>query len=200
MLTRTTCAAALLALTTGFAVAQTTAPQTTAPPATAPAPATPATPPPARADNASTEVDAAKASKIGLAQALTTAQSQGGDGRAIDADFEKAEGSTPAHWEIKVVYPDGKLVEHYINADTGALIKSENQPFERYFTRLKVSDFQNAKTSLKDAIAIAEQKSGGKAFEAEVEREGSSVIYEITVAVADKTQEIKVGPDGNVVQ
>jgi uncharacterized membrane protein YkoI len=199
MLTRTTCAAALLALTAGFATAQTTAPQTTAPQPTAPAPTAPAAPA-ARTDNAMNEIDAAKAAKIGLAQALATAESQGGQGRAIDADFEKAEGSTPTHWEIKVVYPDGKLVEHYINADTGALIKSENQPFERYFTRLKVSDFQDAKTSLKDALAIAEQKTGGKAFEAEVEREGSSVVYEITVALADKTQEIKIGPDGNVVQ
>ncbi|MBY0299894.1 MAG: PepSY domain-containing protein [Methylobacterium sp.] len=198
MLTRTTCAAALLALTAGFATAQTTAPQT-APQPTAPAPTAPAAPA-ARTDNAMKEIDAAKAAKIGLAQALATAESQGGQGRAIDADFEKAEGSTPTHWEIKVVYPDGKLVEHYINADTGALIKSENQPFERYFTRLKVSDFQDAKTSLKDALAIAEQKTGGKAFEAEVEREGSSVVYEITVALADKTQEIKIGPDGNVVQ
>jgi uncharacterized membrane protein YkoI len=48
------------------------------------------------------------------------------------------------------------------------------------FTRLKASDFQNAKVSLKDAIKLAEQKSpGSKAYEAEVEREGNAVEYEI---------------------
>jgi hypothetical protein len=57
---------------------------------------------------------------------------------------------------VKVVYPSGKLVEYGINADTGALYKTENQPIERYFTRLKPADFQNAKTSRKDALAIAE--------------------------------------------
>ena len=46
---------------------------------------------------------------------------------------------------------------------------------------------------------IAEQKAGGgKAYEAEVEKDGSSVQYEIKVAGADKEQEIKVGPDGKV--
>ncbi|ACA19960.1 Propeptide PepSY amd peptidase M4 [Methylobacterium sp. 4-46] len=204
MTTRLPIGLALLVLTTNLTLAQTapTAPTTPAPAPAAPAPQTSPTPAPsARASGDLKEWEAAKASKIGLAQALATAESQGGQGgRAIDADFEKAKSNNPAHWEIKVVYPDGKLVEHYINADTGALIKSENQPIERYFTRLKVSDFQNAKTSLKDALAIAEQKAGGgKAFEAEVEREGSSVAYEISVALSDRSQKIKVGPDGKVI-
>ena len=65
--------------------------------------------------------------------------------------------------------------------------------------RLKPSDFQNAKVSLKDAITLAEKKAGGgKAYEAEVEREGNAVEYEISVALADRSQEIKVGPDGTV--
>ena len=97
------------------------------------------------------------------------------------------------------MYPSGKLVEHGINADTGDLYKSENQPIERYFTRLKASDFQNAKVSLKEAIALAEAKApGSKAYEAEVEREGNAVEYEIKLALTDREQEVKVGPDGTV--
>ncbi|TGD94730.1 PepSY domain-containing protein [Methylobacterium nonmethylotrophicum] len=195
MLTRFLATVGALALTTGLALAQTTTP--TAP--TAPAPTAPAPTAPAAGDMK--EFQAAKLTKISLAQAITTAEQQGAGGRAIDADFEKADGKNPTHWAIKVVYPDGKLVEHGINADTGALYKSENQPIERYFTRLKVSDFQNAKTSLKDALTIAEQRAGGgKAYEAEVEREGSAVAYEIKVALADKEQEVKVGPDGQVMK
>lgn len=187
MITRLTAAAGLLALSASFAVAQT-------PTAT---PAEPAT----KADSNLKEWQVAKVAKVGLAQALATAESQGDEkgGRAIDADFEKADSKDPAHYAIKVVYPSGKLVEYGINADTGALYKTENQPIERYFTRLKASDFQNAKVSLKDAIKLAEQKApGSKAYEAEVEREGNAVEYEIKLALTDREQEVKVGPDGTV--
>ncbi|MCJ2108614.1 PepSY domain-containing protein [Methylobacterium sp. E-041] len=154
----------------------------------------------AKAESDQKEFQLAKTTKVGLAQALTTAEAQGEKGRAIDADFEKADGKNPTHYSIKVVYPDGKLVEYGINADSGALYKTENQPIERYFTRLKPADFQNATTSLKDALTIAEQKAGGgKAYEAEVERDGKSVQYEIKVALADREQTVKVGPNGKVV-
>ncbi|KMO19031.1 PepSY domain-containing protein [Methylobacterium platani] len=197
MLTRFLATAGALALTTGLALAQTTAPTAPTAPGTAPATTAPAT-----ADMKDMkEFQAAKLTKISLAQAIATAEQQGDKGRAIDADFEKADSKNPTHWSIKVVYPDGKLVEYGINADTGALYKTENQPFERYFTRLKVADFSNAKVSLKDALAIAEkQAGGGKAYEAEVEREGSAVAYEIKVALADSEKEVKVGPDGQVMK
>lgn len=200
MLTRFATAAGLLALSTGLALAQTPAPSPTpAPKAEQPA-TTGTTPSDAQATKDMKEWQVAKMSKVSLAQALQTAESQGEKGRAIDADFEKADSKNPNHYSIKVVYPDGKLVEYGVNADTGALYKSENQPIERYFTRLKTADFQNAKTSLKDAIALAEQHAGGgKAYEAEVERDGSAVQYEISVALADRTQEVKIGPDGKVV-
>ncbi len=195
MLTRFLATAGALALTTGLALAQTTAP--TAPTAPGTAPMATTTAPDATKDMK--EWQAVKLAKISLADAIATAEKKDGNGRAIDADFEKADGKNPMHWAIKVVYPDGKLVEHGINAETGALYKSENQPIERYFTRLKVADFNNAKVSLKDALAIAEkQAGGGKAYEAEVEREGSAVAYEIKVALADKEQEVKVGPDGQI--
>jgi uncharacterized membrane protein YkoI len=186
---RLTAATGLLALMTGVAAAQnpdlTKNPENTgrAPSATEAA----------KSNSDLKEWQVAKSAKIGLAQAIATAEgkAEGEEkgGRAIDADFEKADGKNPARYAIKVVYPSGKLVEHGVNADTGDLYKSENQPIERYFTRLKASDFQNAKVSLKDAIALAEQKvPGSKAYEAEVEREGNSVEYEIKLAATDREQ------------
>ena len=192
MLNRLATTVGILALSTGLALAQTPAAETPAATGTAPSAA--------QATKDMKEFEAAKLAKVNLAQALQTAESQGEKGRAIDADFEKAGSKDPAHYSIKVVYPDGKLMEYGINADTGALFKSENQPIERYFTRLKTADFQNAKTSLKDAIAMAEQHAaGGKAYEAEVERDGNAVQYEISVALADRSQEVKIGPDGKIV-
>ena len=197
MTLRLAAAAGLLALTTGLAAAQnpdlTKNPENTgrAPTATQAA----------KDDSSLKEWQIAKSAKVDLAKAIASAEGKGEEkgGKAIDADFEKADSKNPAHYAIKVVYPSGKLVEYGINADTGELYKTENQPIERYFTRLKPADFQNAKVSLKDAIALAEQKApGSKAYEAEVEREGKAVEYEIKVALTDREQKIKVGPDGMV--
>ncbi|MBE7248124.1 MAG: peptidase M4, partial [Actinomycetospora chiangmaiensis] len=89
MITRLTAAAGLLALSAGLALAQT-------PTAT---PAEPAS----KADSNMKEWQVAKVAKVSLAQALTTAESQGDEkgGRAIDADFEKAGSKDPAHYAIK---------------------------------------------------------------------------------------------------
>lgn len=195
MLQRLTATLGLLALGTGLALAQTGTP-------TPPAAGGVTTLPGNSANGDLKEWQLAKVAKVSLLQAIDTAQKQGDekDGRAIDADFEKAGGKDPVHYAVKVVYPSGKLVEYGINAETGTLYKIENQPIERYFTRLKPADFQNARTSLKEALAIAEQKAGGgKAYEAEVSKDGSTVQYAIKVAGADKEQTVKVGPDGKVV-
>ena len=204
MLIRILAATGLLALGTGLAPAQSAGPGTSTP---APAPSTPpaaggAAMPTSPANSDMKEWQVAKAAKIGLPQALSAAESQGEEkgGRAIDADFERADNEDPAHYSVKVVYPSGKLVEYGINADSGELYTTENQPIERYFTRLKPDDFNNAKTPLKDALAAAERKAGGgKAYEAEVEKDGSAVRYQIKVAGADAEQTVTIGPDGVVV-
>lgn len=148
------------------------------------------------------EWQVAKTAKITLPQAIGTAEMQGEEkgGRAIDADFEKADSKNPVHYAVKVVYPSGKLVEYGINADSGAVYKTENQPIERYFTFLTPKNFNEAKTSLKDALAIAERKAGGgKAYEADVSKDGKAVQYQIKVAGADTEQTVKIGPDGAVI-
>ena len=134
--------------------------------------------------------------KVPLAQALDTAESKG-PGRAIHADFEM-EGGRP-YYEIKILGSDGKLTDHHIDANSGQVIKSDNHPIESYFVRLKPSDVQNAPTSLKQAVATAEQKAGGKAAEAEIEREANSVRYKITVMTGSQSREITVGADGKIV-
>lgn len=201
-------AATLLVLSSGLALAQSGGADTNSRPTAPAAPsATDGSAAPAsQANSDMKEWQIAKAAKISLRQALATAESQGEEkgGQAIDADFEKADGKDPAHYSVKVVYPSGKLVEYGINADSGELYKTENQPIERYFTFLTPANFNEAKTSLKDALAIAEQKAGGgKAYEAEVSKDGKAVQYEIKVAGADKDQDkdqtVKVGADGNVI-
>lgn len=195
---RLTLAATALMLAAGFALAQTNAPTNP----TSPNP-TPANPAPSGATQGSfpAKYQGARAARLSLQQAIDAAEAQGGGGgRAVDADFDTAERDEPAHYEIKVLHADGRLVEHSVNADTGQVYKSENQPIERYFTRLSVEDLRAARTSLKQAIAAAEARAGAgaRAVEAEIEREGSTVAYEIDVATPDRARKFKVSADGQV--
>jgi uncharacterized membrane protein YkoI len=58
----------------------------------------------------------------------------------------------------------------------------------------------NAPTSLKSAIKSAESQSGGKAVDADADRDGDQVRYTVKVALSDgTTQKIKInGADGKV--
>jgi uncharacterized membrane protein YkoI len=193
MFSRTPLVVALLGCTLSAAPAQTTTTPTT-PLATANAPSA--------APAGSTDKYAAiRDAKVTMAQAVEVAERTGGQGKAIDVEFERPSGSEPAHYEIKVVYPDGKLVEHKVDANAGTVLKSENQPFERYFTRLKPADFQAAKASLREAVKAAEGSVGNsaRAVEAEVEKDGSAVIYEIELASASGKHEVRIDANGQLV-
>ena len=120
-----------------------------------------------------------------------------GTGRAFEADFETGGGKP--YYEVMVLGSDGKLTDHHIDANSGQVIKSDNHPIESYFVRLKPSDVQNASTSLKQAVATAEQKAGGRAAEAKAEPEASGVRYKITVVTGSQSQDITVGADGKIV-
>lgn len=188
---RHTLAVLLLCATAGSATAQT---------ASTPAAPVPGATPPRTTSAPSDRFAAVQAAKVSMAQAIDAAEKTGGQGKAISAEFEQQSGNEAAHYEVKVVYPDGKLVEHEIDATSGAVTKSDNQPFERYFTRLKPADFQNAKASLKDAIETAERQvgNGAKAVEVDVEKDGAAVLYEIELVTASGKHDIKVGADGQI--
>jgi uncharacterized membrane protein YkoI len=188
-----TLSAAVLGLTSSLALAQAPAPTA---PAVAPSTGAATTERP----RGSSEFQAARAASVSLAQAIEIAESQAGGGRTISIEFEERDGNEPAHYDVKVVSADGKLVEHAVDAMSGKILKSENQPIERYFTRLKPADIQSAKTSLRDAVSLAERQAGidARAVEAEVERDGDAVTYEIEVASANGSKEYKVTADGRV--
>ena len=74
------------------------------------------------------------------------------------------------------------------------------EPFEKLFTRIKPDQLENAPTSLKSAIKTAEAQSGGKAVDADADRNGDTVRYVVKVAKADGSMEkVKVnGADGKI--
>ena len=182
-----------LFLLAGFSAAQ-TGPATQAP-APAGAPPGSAQPTHGTTGHKEREHEGLQNVKVSLAQALDTAESKG-PGRAIGADFGN-EGGKP-FYEVKLLGSDGKLTDHHVDANSGQVTKSDTHPIESYFVRLKPSDVQNASTSLKQAVATAEEKAGGKAAEAGIEREASSVQYKITVVTGGQSREIRVGPGGEI--
>jgi uncharacterized membrane protein YkoI len=140
--------------------------------------------------------------KTSLTQAIQAAEkAQGGQARAVDADFEREDGKP--QYEIKVMSGD-KVMTYYIDAATGQATKSEEQGvLADLFGVDKVDPVRltGAQTTLSQAIGIAEQNTNGKAIEAKVDEESSGVRYEVTVLVGDDTRDVEVdGTSGQVVR
>src|SRR3954452_11125888 len=153
--------------------------------------------PTGRTSRSASDVQAMQNLKVSLSQAIDMAEKQG-QGKAIDAAFNRD--GNAGHYAVKVLSDNGnKLVEYKVDGTSGQVTGTDNQPLEKYFTRLKPADVANARTSLKQALATAEKQANGRAIEAEVEREGSGVQYKVTVANGDRTQDVRVDGNGQVV-
>ena len=150
-------------------------------------------------DSARHEAQAMEKAKISLTQAIHMAERQG-NGQAISAEYEFKNGD-PAYYEVKVLRDDGqKLTEYQLDPNTGKVKEVKDEKFEKLFTRIKPTAIQNAPTSLTRAITTTETRSGGKAKEAEVNRDGDQLQYEVKVVKLDGDSEtLKInGSDGKV--
>jgi len=133
-------------------------------------------------DSARHEAQALEKAKISLTEAIRTAEKQG-NGQATSAEYVFKNGN-PSYYEVKVLSNDGqKLTRYELNPTTGGVKKTDDEKFEKLFTRLKPTAIQNAPTSLTRAISTAETRSGGKAKEATVNRDG------------DRSEERRVGKE-----
>lgn len=154
----------------------------------------------ANADNSARhEAQAMDKAKISLTEAIHIAEKQG-NGQATSAEYEFKNGNA-AYYEVKVLRNDGeKLTQYELSPSTGRVKEVSDEKFEKLFTRIKPTAIQNAPTSLTRAISTAETRSGGKATEAEVNRDGDQLQYEIKVVKLDGSKEtLKInGSDGKV--
>jgi uncharacterized membrane protein YkoI len=150
-------------------------------------------------DSARHEAQAMEKSKVSLTEAIRTAELKG-NGQATSAAYVFKSGN-PAYYEVKVLSNDGqKLTEYDLNANSGEVKQASDEKFEKLFTRIKPTAIQNAPTSLTRAITTAETRSGGKAREATVNKDGDQLAYDVKVVKADGTSEkLKInGSDGKV--
>jgi uncharacterized membrane protein YkoI len=150
-------------------------------------------------DSARHEAQSMDKAKISLTEAIHIAERKA-NGQATSAEYEFKSGN-PASYEVEVLSNDGsKLTKYELNPNTGAVKEVSDERFEKLFTRIKPTAIQNAPTSLTRAISTAETRSGGKAREAEVNRDGDQLLYEVEVVKLDGTSEkMKInGSDGKV--
>lgn len=144
------------------------------------------------------EVQALARAKLSLTQAIEAAEREG-DGKAIEAEFDADSGRS--RYDVKVLGRD-KLVEYTLDADTGKVLETSNEPIEKLFSRLEPDDVRGARTTLAQAIGIAEQHTKGKAVDAEVDREGESIRYDVTILKSDGSiQELEIdGASGKIIE
>ena len=147
----------------------------------------------------SAEFQALSRAKLSLTQAIETAERHG-EGKAIDAEFQNGRAQSP-RYEVKVLGRD-KLAAYTLDADSGKVLQTSNEAIEKLFTRLQPDDVRGARTTLAQAIGVAEQSANGKASDAEVDREGDSLRYEVTILKSDGSErELEVdGVSGKIVE
>ncbi|MFC7051146.1 PepSY domain-containing protein [Hansschlegelia quercus] len=135
------------------------------------------------------------ASRLGMPQAIEIAE-KSGQGRAVGATFSPFAQGGGSH-EVIVLKADGSLARFNIDANTGNVIGVTNQILQSYVTRLTPDGVGSAKTSLLQAISVAE---GGKAraIGAQTEQNGDTVSYEITVAGDGGERSVHVAGDGKI--
>lgn len=137
--------------------------------------------------------------KVSLTDAIRIAE-RDGNGHAISASYELRSGNPP-YYEVKVLgQHGGKLTRYDLNPNTGKVNASSDERLEKVFTRLKPTSIENAPTSLSRAIETAEERAGGKATDATIDRDGSQVKYSVEIARLDgTTDKVKInGSDGKV--
>ena len=139
-------------------------------------------------------------SKLTLIEAIMAAQKADG-GRTTTAEFNFKRGN-PAVYEIKVLSADGKKLTRYdIDPKTGSVKDTHNEVLEKLLTRISPDNLRLTPTTLTHAVYLAQQQSGGRALNADVDRKGDHLEYTIeTVKLDGTSHKIKIdGSNGKVV-
>ena len=126
------------------------------------------------------ELEIMQSSKLSLADAITTAERETG-GQVIEAELD--EDDDMFFYKLEVLRDDD-LVLVYINPASGVVVGTREPGLVRGASRGSAQQsaeaVRGAKVSLSQALGIAEQRTGGRAVEIELEREGAGYIYEVT--------------------
>ena len=132
--------------------------------------------------------------KITLDQAIAAAEKASG-GKAANADFEMMNGKDG--YAVGVL-AQGKMHELWVDPQSGKATPetkmsraAENQ---EALDKADLDQMHGAKTTLQQAIAMAEQHSNGKAIDAGIEKRNSKLTYNVRVVRDGKLSTVWVDP------
>lgn len=135
-----------------------------------------------------------QSAKISLSQAISTVESQTG-GKVTNAVFEN-HNAKPGY--VVTTYANGKMEAMWVDPQSGVATKiakpSTNEAALETRDQADVSTLNTAKASLPQAISMAEQKEGGKAFEAGLRNHNNAVAYNVDVEKNGKVSNYWVDP------
>jgi len=146
---------------------------------------------PASADEKETngKAEMAAAAKVTIEQAIKTVSDKVA-GKVVEAELEKIEKKhNKLVWKVEVITAENKTMEVHIDADTGAVIRVEEQNFK-----------PAAKVTIEQAIKTVSDKVAGKVVEAELEKKHNKLVWEVEVITAEnKTMEVHIDADTGAV-
>lgn len=143
-------------------------------------------------DDGSKEAAIVLAAETSVAQAVRAAEHRTG-GRAARVEMESKDGTYL--YEIKVA-GNGKVSEVLVDPASGQVIRAHDEGF---FARLfdwddhvEFDQLATSPTTLSTAIIAAEKRAGGKAIEAETEKEHGQLLFEVKVVKANVVRKVTV--------
>ena len=132
--------------------------------------------------------------KITLDQAIAAAQKESG-GNAIDANFLKMNGKTG--YAVSVL-ADNQIKGLWVDPQSGQATPETRlttaELNQQSLDKADLSGVHNEKATLAQAIAMAEQHSGGKAIDAGVAMHNDSVAYNVQTVLNGKLSTTWVNP------
>lgn len=116
-----------------------------------------------------------------------------GLGKSVGIEFDIEKGR--AVWEVKVLGAPG-LQEYKVDAISGQVIKVEEEHLRgrlmNFVTGMNLKDLEAVKTTLAEAVAMAESQANGKAVKVQVEHERGGVQFDVFLRVGGGTKKVKI--------
>jgi uncharacterized membrane protein YkoI len=132
--------------------------------------------------------------KITLDQAVAAAEKLGG-GNATRATFEQMNGKSGY---LVIVFAANTMKEFWVDPQigvatpqTGTATASASQ---EAMDKANTAELHGAKSTLQQAVSMAEQQSGGKAIDAQIEKRNNKVAHDIQVARNGKLSNVWFDP------
>ena len=141
------------------------------------------------------ELDVFRRVNLSIADAIKIAENRAAGGKVVDISFD-GQSSVPVY-RIKT-YQSGRIWIGAVDAVTGCLIDDGvQQPLSTLddIDRIELSDFDRARMSLLDVVAIAEQEVSGSAVSAGLAEDNGRFSFAVVVLADNRLLQVAVAPE-----